>query len=55
MKKIISSLTDWISFGNDVGYIFALRYKLGIAQEGKDFFCTGDLDNEITLDSHSNS
>jgi hypothetical protein len=28
----------WFVFGKDQGFIFALKYKLGIAKEGKDFY-----------------
>ncbi len=31
-------LIDFIKFAKDQGFIFALKYKLGIAKEGKDFY-----------------
>lgn len=37
MKNIIYSIKDWYIFGKDQGFIFALKYKLGIAKEGIDF------------------
>lgn len=36
--SIIDWLIDWYEFGKDQGFVFALKYKLGIAKEGKDFF-----------------
>lgn len=39
-------LEDWFSFGKDVGYLFALKYKLGLAQEGIDFFNTVSAEEE---------
>lgn len=36
--KLIRFIIDWLRFGKDQGYIFALKYKLGTAKEGKDFF-----------------
>lgn len=53
MKKIIYFLADWLSFGKDMGYIFALKYKLGIAQEGIDFFSAED-EGETVLQDKSN-
>ncbi|MCW3793883.1 hypothetical protein OM416_20020 [Paenibacillus sp. LS1] len=53
MKKIIYFLADWLSFGKDMGYIFALKYKLGIAQEGLDFFSAED-EGDIVLKHKSN-
>lgn len=47
MRKFVSFLKDWLSFGKEVGYVFALRYKLGIAQEGIEFFTIGD--EEFTI------
>lgn len=38
MKKIISIIKDWYSFGKQQGFWFAMKYKLGIAEEGKDFY-----------------
>lgn len=30
-------IKDWLTFGKHQGYIFALKYKLFLAKEGKDF------------------
>lgn len=38
MRKAIFFIKDWYEFGKDQGFLFALKYKLGIAQEGKDFY-----------------
>ncbi|MGV2887508.1 hypothetical protein [Paenibacillus taichungensis] len=38
MRKIFFFIKDWFEFGKDQGFIFALKYKLGIAKEGIDFF-----------------
>lgn len=32
------SIKNWYSFGKEQGFLFALKYKLGKAKEGKDFF-----------------
>lgn len=37
MKKIAIRIKDWYSFGKMQGFLFATKYKLGIAKEGKDF------------------
>ncbi|MGG1571565.1 hypothetical protein [Fictibacillus sp. NRS-1165] len=37
LKKFIFFIKDWYSFGKDQGFLFALKYKLGVAKEGKDF------------------
>ena len=34
---MIQFVKDWYSFGKSQGFLFALKYKLGIAKEGKDF------------------
>jgi hypothetical protein len=38
MKKLIIFIKDWYEFGKDQGFWFALKYKLGLAKEGKDFY-----------------
>lgn len=38
MKKFAVFLIDWLAFGRDQGFLFSLKYKLGIAREGKDFY-----------------
>lgn len=35
---MIRFLKDLYSFGREQGFWFALKYKLGKAKEGKDFF-----------------
>jgi hypothetical protein len=37
MIKLIKFLYDLYDFGKDQGFIFAIKYKLGIAKEGVDF------------------
>lgn len=36
--KFIDRIKDWYTFGKAQGFWFATKYKLGFAQEGKDFF-----------------
>lgn len=51
--KIINFIGDWLSFGKDTGYLFALKYKMGMAQEGIDFCSAGN--EEVILGSETNS
>jgi len=37
---MINNIIDWYVFGKNVGFTFALKYKLGLAVEGKDFFAS---------------
>lgn len=38
MKRLFYAVKDWYSFGKEHGLKFAIKYKLGIAKEGKDFW-----------------
>lgn len=37
-KKPYLFIKDVLEFGKSVGYIFAFKYKTGLAKEGKDFY-----------------
>jgi hypothetical protein len=36
--KLILFIVDLLNFSKEQGFIFSLKYKLGIAEEGKDFY-----------------
>jgi hypothetical protein len=44
--RLISFILDLLNFAKSQGFWFALKYKLGIAKEGKDFFTPWDMVRE---------